>query len=895
MYILYIYMPLLLCFLTALEQVLKKKMDKQLGGGATINWEGELSLDNLRYAAHDARAHVEVHNGLIAGVASEATAGQRDAEASAAEDEVRATSDVEGRDSSGVEGMMNFVADVVPSTEDDGEHDDDDDDHDHDGDNDDDRDDDGDETEDAEGAAPLNRDQPGGQKHMTLVDACKLAIKAFADDVEKTSLRLPCALLADDRKKLHPYADGLGLSHKTIKTSGGEEDYMVVEKQSVHRQGPETTAARGSSGESNEGWDADWASKPVKYDIRHWMANFFLMAKSKESAIFKYFCSAVSDAVFKEDPERRKAVIEHLKKMGVDSEKIKRVKRRFFRKKGIYTIPKPRRLYQDLLAVFEFFSLIIDPSTAMPFFHNTARKIFEQQMKYVKAGYLSDPPGMTMYVKIGAMTTGLPLYRCVRSTSALEGYHLHLRQTVSAGGKNASPRWHDAVTNYFDFRWCVKALRKAGLMPQYIRHYDFQLYNLLYDIVDGLYDRQMMPGFRRIIRKEPQVIHGLHFALKLTGRVIRAGTAPVAIGGAGPPSSSPPPLASTSSTEQPLAAVIGLGTPSLSSSSSSSPSSLLSSSSLSSSSSSTPLSLLSAAATMAIDSVALRADTVMADGTAAIVGRREAARVAVSAGQSQQVAKRTTPAATNPYSLVGGNAGGVLPSLPTGISSGEWFAKTMQLDVQSLTPQASADDVSAILGNKSCLTSSNDVIVAAATRGVLMISNKSSTFVNNVIADERAWRVLNEGRGYQNLRSNLQQDNDAFVYLRGEMPSQSTIPPPPLGSAGRELELSGSAGIGLGVVHIGYTTQQAVATGVSPAHAAGAFNGDGSSDSSTVSAAATRNKRISKEELAQLTQEEQLERKRMLAKQRQQKRRKLLSGPEGSEASASGSASQQQS
>ena len=36
----------------------------------------------------------------------------------------------------------------------------------------------------------------------------------------------------------------------------------------------------------------------VKIDPRHWMAGWFLMAQSKSSGLFKYFCVATSDAVF---------------------------------------------------------------------------------------------------------------------------------------------------------------------------------------------------------------------------------------------------------------------------------------------------------------------------------------------------------------------------------------------------------------------------------------------------------------------------------------------------------------------------------------------------------------------------------------------------------------------
>lgn len=58
-------------------------------------------------------------------------------------------------------------------------------------------------------------------------------------------------------------------------------------------------------------------------------------------------------------------------------------------------------------------------------------------------------------------------------------------QTDVAGAKNASPRCHEGVTNEFDWRWCVLALRIRRLIPDY-GHFDLQLCDQLFDVVKEL-------------------------------------------------------------------------------------------------------------------------------------------------------------------------------------------------------------------------------------------------------------------------------------------------------------------------------------------------------------------------------------------------------------------------
>jgi hypothetical protein len=263
----------------------------------------------------------------------------------------------------------------------------------------------------------------------------------------------------------------------------------------------------------------------------------------------------------------------------------------------------------------------------------------------------------------------------------------------------------------------------------------------------------------------------------------------------------------------------------------------------------------------------------------------------VEGGQSGHIiAHRTMDVARSGYSLVGGSIGSFVRSLPAGMSSGEWFANVMGIEAKRLAFNVTANDIRAILANESCLRNSDDVTVVAAGRGVLIHSTKSRALISSIMADGRAWHVLNAGREYWNLRSFTQRDNSAFHCPRGEMPCSSIAAcrPPPLGSVGRELELNGSAGLGIGVLQM--RSVQSLSTcgnpsdrGAAAAGGAAAAVSSGVNDNDVALEVAVRlstgkRKRASKETMSSMTVEEKKDRARLLAKARQKelrKRRKL--------------------
>ncbi|KAG5183509.1 hypothetical protein JKP88DRAFT_245150 [Tribonema minus] len=271
---------------------------------------------------------------------------------------------------------------------------------------------------------------------------------------------------------------------------------------------------------------ADWPNLFIKYDLRHWMANFFLMAHSKELVLFKYFCTPISDAIFQMLPGERERVTAHLRALGMTDERIRHVPRRYWRRYCRYTIPAPEVLCRRLQSVYAFFRELADPGAPYPrpFFNAKHASIFKNSMWYIKRGYLSDPPAMDMYVEAKTLATGLVVYRCLRSTSPLEGYHLHLRQTLAAGAVTSSPRWQECVTNTFDFRWCVAALLRARLLPAWIRPFNLEVYDIIYDLGEKVHGNgeQVLPGHPHTVQQQPLALrHGFHFALEHQKKQLR--------------------------------------------------------------------------------------------------------------------------------------------------------------------------------------------------------------------------------------------------------------------------------------------------------------------------------------------------------------------------------------
>jgi hypothetical protein len=182
------------------------------------------------------------------------------------------------------------------------------------------------------------------------------------------------------------------------------------------------------------------------------------------------------------EKDRVATYLRHCRRVPVGG--IERVKRPTWRKLARYVCPAPQVIVEKLLSLAFFWSGVVVPETGQAFFTSNWKQLFKKEVAYVQAGYLSDPPNLPMYRvrKTCSCGCGFIFYSSIRGTSALEGYHNSFNQFVSSFGKRAGLRWLELTTSVFDFRWTVRAGRKAQLYGNEFNkcgHYELWLIDLI--------------------------------------------------------------------------------------------------------------------------------------------------------------------------------------------------------------------------------------------------------------------------------------------------------------------------------------------------------------------------------------------------------------------------------
>jgi hypothetical protein len=100
-------------------------------------------------------------------------------------------------------------------------------------------------------------------------------------------------------------------------------------------------------------------------------------------------------------------------------------------------IPPPEQLYPLIAGVFRIYGPLKDAKTGQPLFNSRAWHVAKNILTLIQGGYVSDPPGITLYTLMGSdsVNGGLPIYRCARGTNFTEGgVHTHLRSRLPTSG-----------------------------------------------------------------------------------------------------------------------------------------------------------------------------------------------------------------------------------------------------------------------------------------------------------------------------------------------------------------------------------------------------------------------------------------------------------------------------
>jgi len=414
-------------------------------------------------------------------------------------------------------------------------------------------------------------------------------------------------------------------------------------------------------------------------------------------------------------------------------------------------------------------------------------------------GYLSDPPGIPMYMELTKLkSTGLVIYRCLRGSSALEGWHLHKRESLSVCSKKAGFRWQEAVSLEFDWRWVVKALRKVKIVPVWVRHFNLPLVEALFDVVEQLFAAQggaavVLPGWRRTkLMRSPLIRHGFHYGLEAQRLAldVRAVTAAAAMAPATAAVAATAATAATDVTTATTATAIIATSAARAPTRAPAPTSVAQTTTRDTTSPFAARTRAAAASSPARTTVAptgapTGAPTTTTTATVA-GGGATAATVTAAAAPAATAIAAAAPAAQPPTTVAMGASATFPPHAPTmtahaahRISEAAFLAARMGV-AHPVHARRTPGDVTMLLQDRRLLARPMELSHRALSNGLLMTRREAGAFAEG-IDNEEAARVALLAAG----RRHLQQG------LWTQVPGAPVAPPPLLGRTIGTMELPG--------------------------------------------------------------------------------------------------------
>lgn len=163
-------------------------------------------------------------------------------------------------------------------------------------------------------------------------------------------------------------------------------------------------------------------------------------------------------------------------------------------------VPPPALLHSRVKQVYELFQDKKDLDTGAPLFNARARLKAKNVLTMIEKGFVSDPPGISFYVKKlnydgtpKVDQKGLQLYRCLRGTGKVES--LHEMYTRCLGHTRAGAQYTDCLLAEIRkvYNWRMSLLHRPNF-PQ-LRHYNGQAIDLVNDLYESCFNAPKYPSW----------------------------------------------------------------------------------------------------------------------------------------------------------------------------------------------------------------------------------------------------------------------------------------------------------------------------------------------------------------------------------------------------------------
>jgi len=205
---------------------------------------------------------------------------------------------------------------------------------------------------------------------------------------------------------------------------------------------------------------------------------FDMISISKSHSLRQEFARTLRDAVFLINEEDRAHVDARLRSEGSSFEEKLKYQPKYLWRLVRRHVPPPEKLYKLVYTVFETYGPLKDTLTGQPLFTPNAWKNAKNVLKLIEAGYMSDPPGVSLYYDVGLdrKENGLTVWRCIRGTNFTEGGVHH---SIRSCFPDSVVSTRNAVNRLADFQLHhnlrVGTLNRTG--HKYSGHDDIWLYD----------------------------------------------------------------------------------------------------------------------------------------------------------------------------------------------------------------------------------------------------------------------------------------------------------------------------------------------------------------------------------------------------------------------------------